>query len=131
MKPTLTHIDHFVLTISDIAATVVFYEKLGMQAQTFHPTDGTTRTALKFGNQKINLHEFGREYEPKANTPTTGSADFCLITTTNLADWITHLTSQNIKIDEGPVFRTGAIGKIASIYLRDPDQNLIEISRHI
>ena len=128
---TLTHIDHFVLTVRDIAATVAFYEKLGMQAETFSPADGSTRIALKFGNQKINLHETGKEFEPKAKTPTTGAADFCLITNAPLTDWITHLGSRNVEVEQGPVPRTGATGKITSIYLRDPDRNLIEISRYL
>lgn len=131
MIPKLSHIDHFVLTVSDIAATIKFYEKLGMQAETFCPTDGSTRTSLKFGDQKINLHEAGHEFDPKADKPTAGSADFCLITTADLTDWIAHLTAQNIEIEQGPVARTGATGKIESLYLRDPDQNLIEISRYI
>ena len=131
MIPALSYIDHFVLTVRNISAAVSFYEKLGMQSETFHPIDGSSRTALKFGRQKINLHESGHEFEPKANAPTAGAADFCLITSTNLTDWIAHLTSQGIKTEEGPVFRTGATGKIESIYLRDPDQNLIEISQYI
>ena len=131
MIPTLSHIDHFVLTVSEIATTVTFYGFLGMQAETFQPNDGSTRTALKFGNQKINLHEAGREFDPKAHSPTTGSADFCLITETPLAEWVTHLTTQNIEIEQGPIRRTGATGQIESIYLRDPDQNLIEISHYI
>ncbi len=131
MTPILSHIDHLVLTVRDITATVVFYEKLGMLAETFQPADGSTRTMLKFGHQKINLHEAGREFSPKAKTPTTGSADFCLISGTPLADWIIHLATQNIEIEQGPIARTGAIGNIESIYLRDPDRNLIEISRYI
>lgn len=131
MTPTLTRIDHFVLTVRDIPSTIAFYETLGMQSEEFYPADGSVRTALKFGNQKINLHKSGEEFEPKANLPTAGSADFCLITDTPLNDWITHLSGSGIKIEQGPVNRTGAIGKIESIYLRDPDLNLIEISRYI
>lgn len=131
MTPTLTNIDHFVLTVRDILSTITFYETLGMEFEEFHPTDGSVRTALKFGNQKINLHKSGEEFEPKANVPTAGSSDFCLITDTPLIDWITYLSGNGIKIEQGPVNRTGAIGKIESIYLRDPDLNLIEISRYI
>ena len=130
MTPTITHIDHIVLTVRDIRATVAFYKALGMQAETFLPADGSSRTALTFGNQKINLHQAGHEFEPKAHKPTAGSADFCLITSAQLSDWIAHLHGHNIKIEEGPVPRTGATGKIESLYLRDPDQNLIEISRY-
>lgn len=131
MIPTLSHIDHLVLTVANIAATVDFFEKLGMRAETFHPTDGSTRIALKFGNQKINLHEADRTFEPKAKTATTGSADICLITPEALSDWVTHLTARSIKIEDGPVLRTGATGKIESLYVRDPDGNLIEISRYL
>ena len=131
MSPTLSHIDHFVLTVRNIPATVAFYEKLGMQTETFQPADGTTRTALKFGNQKINLHEAGYEFEPKAETPTAGSADFCLITKTPLSGWITHLATNSITIEKGPVSRTGAMGPIQSLYIRDPDRNLVEISHYI
>ena len=131
MTPNLSHIDHFVLTVRDIAATIAFYKTLGMQVETFQPADGTTRTALKFGNHKINLHEAGREFEPKAKTPTTGSADFCLVTEHPLADWSTHLATRNIEIEQGPIARTGATGNINSIYIRDPDQNLIEIAQYI
>ena len=131
MTPAVTSIDHIVLTVCDIPATVIFYETLGMAAEIFRPTDGTIRTALKFGNHKINLHQVGCEFKPNAKTPTPGSADFCLITAETLADWITHLQSHNIDVEEGPITRTGAIGKIESIYVRDPDHNLIEISRYI
>lgn len=131
MTPTLSKIDHFVLTVRDIPSTIAFYQTLGMQSEEFQPADGSIRTALKFGNQKINLHEAGNEFVPKANKPTTGSADFCLITDTSLAGWITHLLGNGIEIEQGPVNRTGATGEIESIYLRDPDQNLIEISRYL
>lgn len=131
MTPTLSRIDHFVLTVRDIPSTIAFYQTLGMQSEEFSPADGSIRTALKFGNQKINLHKAGEEFAPKANKPTAGSADFCLITDTPLADWITHLSGSGIEIEQGPVNRTGATGEIESIYLRDPDQNLIEISRYL
>ena len=94
-------------------------------------TFGENRKALKFGNQKINLHQVGKEFEPKALHPTAGSADLCFIAETPLEEVIAHLQTQNIDIIEGPIERTGAMGKILSIYLRDPDQNLIEISNYL
>jgi hypothetical protein len=99
-----------------------------MQATGFTVADGTKRWALKFGNQKINLHEVGSEFDPKSAKPTAGRADLCFLTTTPLSDWITHLLSHDIAVEEGPVVRTGATGPIQSIYIRDHDQNLIEIS---
>ncbi|MCF6444891.1 VOC family protein [Nereida sp. MMG025] len=125
-------LDHLVLTVADIDATVAFYEGvLGMQSEVFYPADGTTRTALKFGVQKINLHPKGREYEPKAQTPVAGSADLCFLSETAVDDWADALGKKGIAIEDGPVQRTGAAGPILSIYLRDPDGNLIEISNLI
>lgn len=122
-------LDHLVLTVADLNATVAFYTTvLGMSAETFQPADGTTRTALKFGQQKINLHVSGAEFEPKAKHPGPGSADLCFMTQEPLANWQTHLSKHNITIEIGPVKRTGATGPILSLYLRDPDGNLIEIS---
>lgn len=127
--PTVAALDHLVLTVADIAATLRFYEEgLGMQAEQFTPADGSTRWALKFGAQKINLHQAGGEFEPKARTPLPGSADLCFLTETPLTDWLVHLTAQGIASEEGPVPRTGATGPILSLYVRDPDGNLIEIS---
>ncbi len=120
----INRIDHFVLTVRDIEATCRFYELLGMAVVEF----GNGRIALRFGHQKINLHLAGHEFEPKAHTPTPGSADFCLITDTPLAKVITHLHACDIPIIQGPIQRTGAAGSIQSIYLRDPDNNLIEIA---
>ena len=121
-------IDHFVLTVASIEKTCAFYEKaLGMKVQTF----GEGRRALVFGEQKINLHEAGREFEPKAETPTKGSGDFCLITSIPLTDVLEYLQNCGVEIEDGPVSRTGAVGPIISIYLRDPDQNLIEISNYV
>jgi catechol 2,3-dioxygenase-like lactoylglutathione lyase family enzyme len=125
MTVTIAALDHLVLTVADIDATCAFYSRvLGMQVETF----GAGRTALRFGNQKINLHLAGREFEPKAATPTPGSADLCFLTETPLDRVIEHLRSCDIPIIEGPIRRTGATGPILSVYLRDPDQNLIEIS---
>jgi len=129
MTPNLHAIDHLVLTVRDIRATVTFYVgTLGMTEESFGPADGTIRTALKFGTQKINLHQKGAEFEPKAEHAMPGSADLCFLTEVSLENWITHLNQKNISIIEGPVARTGAQGPMSSIYIRDPDQNLIEIA---
>lgn len=128
-SPTLSALDHLVLTVIDINATVRFYQTgLGMRAESFAVADGTKRCALKFGEQKINLHQQGAEFDPKSANPTAGSADLCFLSSTPLEDWIAHLANQGIDIEEGPVARTGATQPIMSIYIRDPDQNLIEIS---
>ena len=125
----VTALDHLVLTVADIAATVTFYTQgLGMTGETFQPADGTTRTALTFGNQKINLHQARAEFEPKAARPTPGSGDLCFLTDTPLADWQAHFASQGIAVERGPVPRTGATGPLMSLYVRDPDGNLIEVS---
>ena len=128
MNPVrIDRIDHLVLTVRDIDSTCAFYSRvLGMEVVTF----GTGRKALAFGKQKINLHQAGREFEPKAAYPTPGSADICLIAATPLRDVIAHLEHCNVSLVDGPVARTGATGAIESIYLRDPDQNLIEVSRY-
>jgi len=124
----VSHLDHLVLTVADIEISCQFYQS----ALTFEViTFGENRKALKFGNQKINLHQVGKEFEPKALHPTAGSADLCFIAETPLEEVIAHLQTQNIDIIEGPIERTGAMGKILSIYLRDPDQNLIEIANYL
>ncbi|MDH3001236.1 glyoxalase [Chelonobacter oris] len=120
-------LDHLVLTVADQQRSIDFYTRiLGMQEVTF----GDNRKALLFGKQKINLHVKGREIEPKAAQAVCGSADLCLLTSNALPDVISHLQRHNIDIIEGIVTRTGAIGKLDSIYLRDPDGNLLEISRY-
>lgn len=125
MKMKIDHLDHLVLTVKDLSATCDFYSRvLGMDIVSF----GDNRKALAFGNQKINLHEQGKEFEPKADRPVPGSADLCLITQTPLNDVITHLQVEKVDIVAGPVARTGATGPILSVYIRDPDRNLIEIS---
>ena len=125
---TIDRIDHFVLTVASIEETCVFYQRaLKFEVEAF----GEGRVALKFGRQKINLHEVGKEFEPKAIKPTSGSGDFCLITETPLPEIIDHLANQGVQIEEGPVPRTGATGKLISIYLRDPDNNLVEISNYV
>lgn len=124
----IDRLDHLVLTVADIGRTVEYYERvLGMQPVTF--ADG--RLALSFGNAKINLHQAGREFEPKATRPTPGSADICLIAADPLAEVCAHLIAQSVDIEEGPVTRTGATGTIHSVYIRDPDGNLIEISNYV
>jgi catechol 2,3-dioxygenase-like lactoylglutathione lyase family enzyme len=121
-------IDHIVLTVRDINATCEFYSRvLGMQVNVF----GEGRKALSFGNQKINLHEAGKEFEPKADKPMPGSADICFITCTPLEQVIAHIRSCEVDIIEGPVRRTGAAGPIESLYLRDPDRNLVEVSNYL
>ncbi len=128
MTPTVRSLDHLVLTVRDIAETVEFYTTmLGMDAKTFHPADGSERTALTFGQQKINLHPSGYEFEPKAETPMPGSADLCFLTDLDLDDWQLHLMQNGVTIEEGPIRRTGATGPILSLYIRDPDGNLVEI----
>ncbi|MCF2218861.1 VOC family protein [Chryseobacterium sp. PS-8] len=120
-------IDHLVLTVADIEKTVDFYTSiLGFEVIVF----GENRKALTFGNQKINLHQKGKEFEPKAEHPTCGSADLCFISETDIYEVLQELKEKNIEIIEGIVERTGALGKIQSVYLRDPDQNLIEISNY-
>jgi catechol 2,3-dioxygenase-like lactoylglutathione lyase family enzyme len=124
----ISQLDHLVLTVRDIEATCRFYESvLGMQTVSF----AAGRKALKFGQQKINLHQQGKEFEPKAQAPTPGSADLCLLTDTPMTEVITHLRVHDVPIIEGPVERTGAEGPILSVYLRDPDGNLLEISNSL
>ncbi|MDK4704794.1 VOC family protein [Rhizobium sp. CNPSo 4062] len=124
----IDHLDHLVLTVASIEESCDFYAHvLGMGVETF----GEGRKALTFGNQKINLHQAGHEFEPKAEQPTPGSADLCFISTTSLDDVIAHLQTKGVTIEEGPVRRTGATGPLLSVYFRDPDQNLIEVSNII
>ncbi|MFD2469143.1 VOC family protein [Amycolatopsis silviterrae] len=121
----IDRLDHLVLTVADLAATVDFYTRvLGMTEVTF----GAGRKALTFGTSKINLHEAGHEFEPKAERPTPGSADLCLITADTLEQVVADLAAAGVPVEEGPVDRTGATGPIRSVYFRDPDQNLIEVS---
>ena len=120
-------IDHIVLTVSDITQTCRFYTKiLGMEEITF----SNNRKALKFGSQKINLHLKGHEFDPKAKRPTPGSADICLIVETSLHEVINRLRKYGIQIEEGPLERTGAQRSLISIYIRDPDGNLVELSNN-
>jgi catechol 2,3-dioxygenase-like lactoylglutathione lyase family enzyme len=120
--------DHIVLTVGSIEHTCSFYARvLGMTMETF----GAGRTSLHFGNQKINLHPAGNDLEPKARTPFPGSADLCLIANTPLEEVIAHLKTMGVPIELGPVTRVGATGEIESVYIRDPDGNLIEISNYV
>jgi catechol 2,3-dioxygenase-like lactoylglutathione lyase family enzyme len=124
---SLERLDHLVLTVADIERTVAFYTKvLGMRAETF----GDGRRALHFGPNKINLHLAGREFEPKAARPTAGSGDFCLVSAVPIDDVVAHLEACDVPIEEGPVPRMGAQGPITSVYFRDPDDNLIEVSTY-
>jgi catechol 2,3-dioxygenase-like lactoylglutathione lyase family enzyme len=127
MAFTIEQIDHLVLTVASIDATIDFYtEVLSMDVIKF---DG--RKALRFGDQKINLHQRGHEFNPKAAHPTPGSADLCFITLDPLEEVIKYLATLRVHVEEGPVERTGAVGELRSVYIRDPDQNLIEISNYL
>ncbi len=123
----IDRLDHLVLTVADLDATCRFYQAaLGMEVVTF----GQGRKALTFGRSKINLHALGKEFEPKALRPTPGSADLCFITMTPLDQVVAHLRAHGVAIEDGPIARTGAVGPINSVYIRDPDKNLIEISNY-
>jgi catechol 2,3-dioxygenase-like lactoylglutathione lyase family enzyme len=123
----IERLDHLVLTVKDIEATCVFYQRvLGMEPITF----GEGRRALRFGLHKINLHAAGREAEPKAERPTPGSGDLCLITETPIAQVVAHLNVCQVPVLLGPVTRSGALGPIVSVYFRDPDLNLLEVSNY-
>jgi len=124
----IDHIDHIVLTTRDLAACIRFYtEGLGMKLERFRtPTE--ERLALKFGNQKINLHEWGKEFSPRAHVAVPGSLDLCFISSMPLTDVVKALERNAIRIIEGPVAKTGAVSKLRSVYVRDPDLNLVEIS---
>lgn len=121
-------IDHLVLTVASVEASLAFYATvLGMEVVTF----AGGRKALAFGSQKINLHQAGREFEPKAARPAPGSADLCLLTTLSLDQVLAHLAAHAVPVIEGPVRRTGATGPILSVYFRDPDGNLIEVANRL
>ena|SRR5687768_9044802 len=123
----IARLDHLVLIVADLDRTVAFYrDVLGMEPVVF----GADRTALTFGHSKINLHLAGHEFEPKAARPVPGSADLCLVVDGDLDDVRVELDQHGIAIEEGPVERTGALGSITSVYVRDPDGNLIELSTY-
>jgi catechol 2,3-dioxygenase-like lactoylglutathione lyase family enzyme len=121
-------IDHFVLTVRDMEATCDFYSRvLGIEVEEFEGG----RQALRFGRQKINLHQAGAEFDPKAGNPTPGSGDFCLVTEVLLQSVVGHLESCGVEIIEGPIARTGATSRLESVYFRDADGNLVEVSNYL
>ena len=128
MRVAIDRLDHLVLTCADLEATAAWYERvLGMRRETF----GKHRTALHFGNQKINLHQQGRELKPNATTATPGTADLCFITTVPTDDVVAHLRTCEVAIEYGPIPQSGALGPMTSVYCRDPDGNLIEIATYV
>lgn len=131
--PAIHSIDHFVLTVASIEATCAFYARvLGFGVERFGSEGGgERRTALTFGVQKINLHEVGREFTPRARVATAGSGDFCLLTETPIEEMALHLADSGVAIEVGPVRKTGATGPLNSVYFRDPDGNLVEVSNRI
>ena len=120
-------LDHIVLTCADPEATVAFYERVGMQREEF----GGGRLALRFGDQTINLHQAGAEFQPHAATPLPGTGDLCLIVDGSIEAVVEHLGEVGIAIEEGPVDRTGAVGPLRSVYVRDPDGNLVEFAEQV
>lgn len=127
--PAITGLDHLVLTVAEIGASLAFYrDVLGMTPVQFTPADGTTRWAVSFGAQKINLHQAASPFVPYAAAPTPGSADLCFLSETPLAKWEDHFARLRVALEDGPVGRTGALGPIRSLYIRDPDGNLIEVA---
>lgn len=124
----IDRLDHLVLTVNSIERTCAFYASaFGMEVVSF----GEGRKALAFGAQKFNLHELGKEFEPKAAVPMPGSIDLCLITRTPIQEVMRHLAEAGVVVTDGPIRRTGATGPILSVYVRDPDENLIEISNYL
>ena len=127
MAIAIDRIDHLVLTVQDVERTLEFYQRvLGMEPITF----AGGRRGLAFGRQKLNLHQAGREYEPKALKPAPGAIDLCLIASSPLEEVIEELKEAGVTIIEGPVAKTGALGPMMSVYFRDPDGNLIEVSNY-
>ncbi|WP_042159214.1 VOC family protein [Paenibacillus gorillae] len=123
----ILRLDHLVLTVNDVEASCLFYgDILGMEIITF----GQGRKAAKFGQQKINFQQLGEEIDPKAKMPTPGSGDFCIITSDSIRSILEQLKRHDIKVELGPVERSGALGPMQSVYIRDPDENLVEISSY-
>ena len=130
--PMITSLDHLVLTVTDIVASVAFYRDiLGMQAIEFEAADGSRRWALAFGAQKINLHPAQAPFAPHAAKPRAGAADLCFLSPTPLEAWSTYFEACGQQVIDGPVQRSGALGPLVSIYIRDPDGNLLEIANQI
>lgn len=131
-RPLADRIDHLVLTVADIEATTIFYERaLGMRREFFRGPEGQPRHALLFGTQKINLQDGNTDTPTKAATPTRGSGDFCLIASVPLDEVIAHLAAEGVALEAGPVSRRGALGPLRSIYFRDPDLNLVEVAEYV
>lgn len=129
MRFTIDRIDHLAITCADIEISASWYQRvLGMEREAFGPE---RRTALKFGSQKLNLHQVGAEFLPKAATARPGAVDICFITAVPAADTIAHLQSCGVAIEAGPVEQAGALGPMTSVYCRDPDDNLIEIASYL
>jgi len=126
----ITSIDHIVMTVADPDATIAFYcDVLGMELQSFQPADGSpARRALCFGTQKINLHDAASPYVPHARQPVVGAVDLCFLSEMPIADWQDRFADHGIELEHGPVEKTGATGPLWSVYVRDPDGNLVEIS---
>lgn len=129
MSVVIDRIDHVVLTVRDLAASLHFYERV-LGARIVPPPGGRGPTAVAFGRQKINLHVAGREFEPKAAQPTVGAGDFCLVTEAELSAVLAHLEACGVPVELGPVPRHGALGPMMSVYFRDPDGNLVEVARY-
>jgi catechol 2,3-dioxygenase-like lactoylglutathione lyase family enzyme len=132
MNPLADRFDHIVLTVNDIDTTTKFYERvLGFEKEVFPGSDGTPRYALRFGKNKINLQDRATDVVNKAQCPTFGSGDFCLIAAVPLEQFLAHLRTENVSIEAGPVNRRGALGPMRSVYFRDPDGNLVEVSEYV
>jgi len=130
--PIVASLDHLVLTVTDVAASVAFYRDiLGLQPLEFQAADGSRRWALAFGAQKINLHPAQAPFAPHAAHPRAGSADLCFLSSTPLDAWLAYLKASGQTVIEGPVQRSGALGPIVSLYIRDPDGNLLEIANRL
>lgn len=132
-KCAISHVDHIVVTVADMPKTIEFYcSVLGTTLVEFvPPTGGATRKSLHFGRQKINLHYATSPYVPHAKLPQAGSVDLCFISAQPIHEWQTHLAKHGVPVEDGPVRKTGANGGLMSLYIRDPDGNLIEISNYI
>jgi catechol 2,3-dioxygenase-like lactoylglutathione lyase family enzyme len=129
MSFTVDRVDHFVLTVRDLAASLHFYQRV-LGAHIVAPPQGLGPTAVAFGRWKINLHVAGKEFEPKATHPTVGAGDFCLITEQPIADVLAYLQRCGVAVEAGPVPRWGALGRMTSVYFRDPDGNLVEVAKY-